>query len=274
MFRMILAAASAAALLVIGLGVAAAADNKVKTETIVVPPADGAPDGKAPANDGAPGAKDGEETAPKADEAPAKPAGSAADDTDRPKPGLHRIPLDAFGAGADPGAPDAAAAPADEPADSRTLPDISYDFDALPDRVRRTREQILEAAKTGDVEALRPVLEANEVPPTLSLGEIDDPIAFLKASSGDENGREVLALLIEVLEAGYVHVDKGTAQEMYIWPYFARLPLDKLTPPQQVELFKLLTAQDVRDMEDFGAYIFYRVGIGPDGTWHYFVAGE
>jgi hypothetical protein len=24
----------------------------------------------------------------------------------------------------------------------------------------------------------------------------------------------------------------------------------------------------------FGVYSFYRVGIGPDGTWHFFVAGD
>ena len=138
----------------------------------------------------------------------------------------------------------------------------------------RLREQILAAARSGDVEKLRPVLESNEMPPTLSLSQIDDPIEFLKQSSGDPNGRELLAILTEILEAGWVHVDVGTPQEMYIWPYFARFPLNKLTPPQEVELYRILTAADVEEMRDFGAYIFYRVGIAPDGTWHYFVAGD
>jgi hypothetical protein len=27
-------------------------------------------------------------------------------------------------------------------------------------------------------------------------------------------------------------------------------------------------------MKQFGAYIFYRVGIAPDGQWAFFVAGD
>ena len=61
---------------------------------------------------------------------------------------------------------------------------------------------------------------------------------------------------------------------MYIWPYFARYPLDKLDSRQMVEMYRLLTAADYDEMKRFGAYIFYRVGIGPDGTLHYFVAGD
>src|SRR5690606_10488757 len=83
---------------------------------------------------------------------------------------------------------------------------------------RRPREQIIEAAETGDPEKLRPIFEANGEPPALSFAESDDPIEAIKALSGDPEGREILAILIEVLEAGYVHVDVGTPDEMYIWP--------------------------------------------------------
>ena len=31
---------------------------------------------------------------------------------------------------------------------------------------------------------------------------------------------------------------------------------------------------DYKDMIDFGAYSFYRLGIAPDGTWHFFVSGD
>ena len=61
---------------------------------------------------------------------------------------------------------------------------------------------------------------------------------------------------------------------MYIWPYFTRYPLDKLLGPQMVELFRLITAGDFQDMQDKGVYSFYRVGIGPDGTWHFFEDGD
>ena len=85
---------------------------------------------------------------------------------------------------------------------------------------------------------------------------------------------EIMAILTEILEAGYVHADVGSAQEMYIWPYFARYPLARLSPEQKVEMYRIVTSGDYADMAITGTWTFYRVGIGPDGTLHYFVAGE
>jgi hypothetical protein len=157
---------------------------------------------------------------------------------------------------------------------SEKLPEILYDMDQLPPPVRRLREQIIEAAVTGDIEKLRPIFEANDGPPAISSDDTGDPIEDLRSLSGDPDGREILAILIEVLDAGYVHVDVGTPEEMYIWPYFARYPLDSLNGPQMVELFKLITAGDYEDMKIYGIYLFYRVGIDPNGTWRYFLAGD
>ena len=47
-----------------------------------------------------------------------------------------------------------------------------------------------------------------------------------------------------------------------------------LTPQQKVELFRIVTGADYKDMLALGVYSFYRVGIGPDGAWHFFVAGD
>ncbi|GGE35683.1 hypothetical protein GCM10007276_11400 [Agaricicola taiwanensis] len=154
------------------------------------------------------------------------------------------------------------------------LPDIQYDPGLLPERVRAMRDRILEAAKSGDPEALRPVIESNEMPPSFSFGDEPDPIKGIIEQSVDGKGREILAILAEIMEAGYVHADVGTPQEMYIWPYFARYPLDKLSPPQLVEVFRIVTAAEYEEMLNFGAYNFYRVGIGTDGTWHFFIAGD
>ncbi|MDN3718416.1 hypothetical protein QW131_02205 [Roseibium salinum] len=148
-----------------------------------------------------------------------------------------------------------------------------YNTAVLPKPVARMHDQLMEAALSGDMERLRMVLESNEMPPTLSFGETGDPIEFLKSSSGDGEGFEIMAILADVLDAGFVHVDAGTPQEMYVWPYFARYPLDNLRPDQKVELFRIITAGDFAAMQEFGAWNFYRVGVGPDGTLHYFVAG-
>lgn len=186
------------------------------------------------------------------------------------------------GAGGIPVDPDLAASPdgaADVPSEAvrpapGPAPDIRYGEAGLPKPVARTRAQLLEAAHAGDFDRLRMVLEGNEMMPTLTFGEMGDPIETLRAAAGDDDGYEILAILIEVLEAGYVHADVGTAQEMYIWPYFARTPLDTLTAEQKVELYQLVTAGDMAEMDITGTWTFYRVGIGPDGTLHYFVAGD
>lgn len=158
--------------------------------------------------------------------------------------------------------------------DANVLPMVEYDPAKLPTPVRRLREQIIEAAHSGDPEKLRPIIEANDEPPVFGSDETGDQIEQLKSLSGDAEGREILAILIEVLEAGYVHVDVGTPNEVYLWPYFARYPVDKLTPPQIVELFKIVFAGDYEDMQADGQYQFYRVGLAPNGTWKYFVSGD
>lgn len=156
------------------------------------------------------------------------------------------------------------------PTESAALPAIERDVSKLPVPVRRLREQIIAAAETGDPEAFRAIFDANGPVEFGTDAEDADPVAQLRALSGDPEGREILAVLIEVLEAGYVHVDAGTDEELYLWPYFARYPVDALTPPQLVELFKLVLAGDYEDMKAYGFYTWFRVGISPDGTWQMF----
>lgn len=153
-------------------------------------------------------------------------------------------------------------------------PDVLYDPGLLPDAVRETRDKILEAALTGDLEKLRAIIKGFPQAPTFTFGEQGDPIEAMKSQSNDGKGLEVMAILAEVLEAGFVHVDAGTPQDMYVWPYFAQYPVDQLTPSQTVELFKIVTSYEFKEMQEFGAYNFYRVGIGPDGVWHFFVSGD
>ena len=155
------------------------------------------------------------------------------------------------------------------------LPEVSYDLDALPFPTRRMHQLILEAAKSGDIEKLRAYIGTGESMTMLSLGGVDgDPIDFLRQEAGDTNGHEIMAILQDILEAGYVHLDKGTDRELYVWPYFFAYPLDKLTDPQMVELFRIVTYGDFQDMKDFGGYIFYRAGITATGRWTFFVAGD
>lgn len=153
--------------------------------------------------------------------------------------------------------------------------EVLTDVSKIPAPVARMRELIVEAAASGDIERLRPLLGKgpNQTQVTGVTGD-EDPVAVLKSLSGDQEGVEILAILLDVLSTGFVLVDKGTPQEAYVWPYFAEKKLSSLTAPEKVDLFRLITAGDFADMEEFGSYNFYRVGIMPDGKWKFFIAGD
>lgn len=151
--------------------------------------------------------------------------------------------------------------------------EVLSDVSKIPQPVARMRELIVEAAASGDIERLRPLL--GKGPTQTQVGETDaDPVETLKGLSGDPQGIEILAILLDVLSTGFVLTEKGTPDEAYVWPYFTEKPLASLTPPEKVDLFRLVTAGDFAEMEEGGNYNFYRVGITPDGQWKFFVAGD
>jgi hypothetical protein len=160
------------------------------------------------------------------------------------------------------------------PVSTEIVPALS-DLLLLPEPVRRSRELLLEAAKTGDIEKLRPLLGVGADATQLSVTDIEgDPIEYLKGQAGDAEGLEILAIMLDLLEAKFVHSDIGTTEELYVWPYFVERQLDKLTPPERVDLFRIVTAGDYEDMKTFGAYNFYRIGISPEGRFVFFVSGD
>ncbi|KKN96245.1 hypothetical protein LCGC14_0168380 [marine sediment metagenome] len=153
--------------------------------------------------------------------------------------------------------------------------EIAYGDDGLPAPVRDLRAKLIAIARAGEIEQLRPYVEPGEDGTVLSFGDVGgDPIEFLKQTSGDGEGLEILAILLEVLQAGHVRVEPGADNEIYVWPYFTQVAIDSLSKPQLVELFELVTAGDYEQMKGFGAYNFYRVGISPDGRLSFFVAGD
>ena len=106
-------------------------------------------------------------------------------------------------------------------------PRIYYGTDELPGPVRDMRETLLSAVQSGQIEELRQAFELNDLKPDLGAAA-GDPVAHWKKVSGDGEGREVLAALSLILEAGYVVLPLGRDLEnnrLYIWPYFAEIPL-------------------------------------------------
>jgi hypothetical protein len=151
--------------------------------------------------------------------------------------------------------------------------EIHYGTEGLPAQVLEMREAILAAVKSGRIEELRHAYELNELKPDLGLQPMPDPVAHWKQISGDGEGREILAALAEVLDAGYVMLPLGRDLEnnrIYVWPYFAEVPLDTLSPGQQVELLRLVPPAAAKDMAAGRKYAHWRLAIGADGTWHSF----
>ncbi|MEM1317708.1 MAG: cytoplasmic protein [Pseudomonadota bacterium] len=236
-------------LLVADFAIAQSGSGKVPTRAIIVP--------KAPNNEGIPlpNTQTGLEEEPDINPNPDEPEPEAVEDNEPRRNSESEQPQSS-----DPSAP---------------LPTIERDIANLPAPVRATRARILAAIETGEVENLRTIIGTGEDMTSLSIGGNEaDPIDFLKEISGDAEGIEILAILKEVLETGYTRMDPGTDLELYVWPYFFGYPLDRLTAAQRVELFTIMTAGEVLDSEEFGSYIFYRIGIAPDGQWAFFVSGD
>lgn len=158
-----------------------------------------------------------------------------------------------------------------------SAPQVRYGTDRLPGPVQDMREAILSAVRSGRIEELRHAWELNELKPDLGadLGG-GDTVAHWKQISGDGEGREILAVLGEILDAGCAVLPLGRDLEnnrIYVWPYLAETDLAKLGPAQEVQLLRLVPPAAAKQMRATGRYTHWRLGIGADGTWHFFRRG-
>ena len=152
---------------------------------------------------------------------------------------------------------------------------VQRDLSALPFGVAAKRDALLKAARSGDVEKFRDIIKRQAGAPVLSFGGTDDPVNFLRDSSNDGEGRELLAIMIELLEAPYALVPAENGDpDIYVWPAYATSDLIDLPPEQLVDVYKIVSHLDLEEMQLFGGWYFYRVGIDAHGEWRYFVAGD
>lgn len=165
----------------------------------------------------------------------------------------------------------------EQPAGRKLADDAEFlnDIEKAPQPVRRMRQLIMEAAASGDPEKLRPLINPGPNQTQLLLGGIEgDPVEVLSGFSGDPDGLEILAILLDVLSADFARINAGTPDEMYVWPVFAEKPIGDLTAPEKIELMRIVTAGDFAEMQEYGNYNFFRVGISPEGEWKFFLAGD
>lgn len=164
---------------------------------------------------------------------------------------------------------------------AETLSAPQTDLAALPARVAALREKILEACDSGDIEALRVPLEWSETPPSLTREPVKPRgfgpiIDFLKARSFDGKGMEWLSIAKAVFGAPYVVQRRGVFTT-YIWPAYARLPLEALaglSDAERMDMWACVRFADLRAPSRDGRPLMQHAGLGPDGTWHYFWSVE
>ena len=143
----------------------------------------------------------------------------------------------------------------------------------LPIAVGEMRDGILAAVKSGRIEDLLVPIAWNELPPTFAAEPTPDPIAYWKKLSGDGEGREILAVLAGLFDAGFTVLPVGRDVEnsrLYVWPRFAEMPLDKLSSEDEVQLYRITTPALLKSMREKKRWIGWRLTIGADGTWHSF----
>jgi hypothetical protein len=155
-------------------------------------------------------------------------------------------------------------------------PVIERDLSALPPAVAKMRDRLIEAARSGEFEAMRLPIEVNELPPMFlrDAKAPGDAMSRLKSLSADANGRQVMARILNLLDHGFAILEKGRAGEVYVFPWFAEAPFESLTPADWVDIWRILPADKVKAMADKKLYSGDRLALGKDGTWHYFLAGE
>ena len=133
------------------------------------------------------------------------------------------------------------------------------------------RELILDAVTAGDIEELRPAIERNETLPIFATGAdrprtFADAIAFLKTRSFDGDGRETLAIIGAIFEQPYVKITRGPVVT-YEWPAFSAA---SASDEERAQMWRCMRFAALPSLDS--APVIERIGIGADGTWHYFTA--
>lgn len=137
----------------------------------------------------------------------------------------------------------------------------------LPDRVEATRAALLEAADSGDYEALRPLIPSTGFEYTFGSPAPGGPIPYWQDLERTTSQRP-LTTLGQVLRMPYT-LSRG----IYYWPFaYDVASIDDLTAHER-ELLAPLGPLESVFVEGTG-YLGWRAGIRPDGTWVFFVAGD
>lgn len=152
---------------------------------------------------------------------------------------------------------------------------VSDDLSLLPADVRKMHDDLMAAAKSGDIQKLAKIIEAQSAPVTVSFGEPPDEIEYLRGESRDGTGVAILAILANLLDAPYAAMDGGDGEPVYVWPYLAVFEdLRALSDEELVDAYRIMGLDDFKAYQEIGGWLWWRVYIGPGGRLQAFVAGD
>lgn len=152
---------------------------------------------------------------------------------------------------------------------------VSSDIAELPEPVRAARDAMLAAARAADLDGLQAIIDKQGEPIQLGFGGAETAAEFATGNSATGDGLDVLADLVDILEAPYAEVADGEGGSFYIWPYLAGLDdLTRLTDADKVVAYQLIAPEALADFVDFGGWLGFRTIIDDGGTWQAWVAGD
>lgn len=137
----------------------------------------------------------------------------------------------------------------------------------LPSAVEEKRDALLEAAESGNYEALREHIPTDGFTYTFGGPVEGGPIEYWQQLERTTDERP-LETLTEILRMPYV-LSRG----IYVWPWAYTVEGLADLSEHERELLAPLGPPSRLIVEGTG-YLGYRAGITPDGTWVFFVAGD
>ena len=136
----------------------------------------------------------------------------------------------------------------------------------IPADVEETRVALLQAAESGDYEALRPLI-SDSFEYTFGSPVEGGPIEYCQRLEEETNERP-LESLAAILKMPYV-LSRG----YYVWPWAYTVESAGDLSEHEVELLEPLGPTS-RLFPSGSGYFGWRAGVEPDGTWAFFVAGD
>ena len=138
----------------------------------------------------------------------------------------------------------------------------------LPAAVEETRARLLDAAQTGDYEALRPFIPDSGFKYTFGDAVAGGPIAYWQELQRTTDQRPI-AELAAVLQLPYV-LSRG----YYFWPWAYTVASSDDLSSHERELLAPLGPPNRLFPAPGAGYFGWRAGHAPDGTWVFFLAGD